>query len=91
MPRKNTDIPYGTAPSLSDYIAKTYSVSLCVLQSQRLLHVLGFLLVRPQVFTGKGMGSEREREDLKELKEPAQNREAIAAYQDIRHKLALLF
>lgn len=47
---------------LSDYIAKTYSVSLCVHQCQRLLHNLGFSLVRPQVFPDKGMGNEEERE-----------------------------
>ena len=52
-------------PSLSDYIAKTYSVSLCVRQCQRLLHNLGFSLVRPQVFPGKGMGNEEERESFK--------------------------
>lgn len=52
-------------PSLSDYIAKTYSVSLCVRQCQRLLHNLGFSLVRPQVFPGKGMGNEDERESFK--------------------------
>lgn len=52
-------------PSLSDYIEKTYSVSLCVRQCQRILHALGFSLVRPQVFPGKGTGNEAEREDFK--------------------------
>ena len=46
-------------------INKTYSVSLCVRQCQRLLHNLGFSLVRPQVFPGKGMGNEEERESFK--------------------------
>lgn len=39
--------------SLSDYIQKTFSVSLGIRQCQRLLHQLGFSLVRPQTFPGK--------------------------------------
>lgn len=52
-------------PSLSDFILKTYSVSLCVRQCQRLLHALGFSLVRPQVFPGKSMSNKEERENFK--------------------------
>lgn len=55
-------------PSLSDYILKTYSVSLCVRQCQRLMHNLGFSLVRPQVFPGKGTEDEQERESFKKTK-----------------------
>ena len=62
---KEYGYPVWDGPSLSDYIAKTYSVPLCVRQCQRLLHSLGFSLVRPQIFPGKGAGNEQEREDLK--------------------------
>lgn len=41
-------------PSLSDYISREYGVSLCVRQCQRLLHELGFALIRPQTFPSKG-------------------------------------
>ncbi len=41
-------------PSLSDYIASQYGISLCVRQCQRLLHELGFSLIRPQTFPSKG-------------------------------------
>lgn len=62
---KEYGYPVWDGPSLSDYIAKTYSVSLCTRQCQRMLHALGFSLVRPQVFPGKGTGSEAERESFK--------------------------
>ena len=62
---KEYGYPVWDGPSLSDYIAKTYSVSLCVRQCQRLLHALGFSLVRPQVFPGKGADNEQEREEFK--------------------------
>lgn len=62
---KENGYPVWDGPSLSDYILKTYSVSLCVRQCQRLMHNLGFSLVRPQVFPGKGTEDEQERESLK--------------------------
>lgn len=66
---KDTPKEYGYSvwdgPSLSDYIAKTYAVSLCIRQCQRLLHTLGFSLVRPQVFPGKGTQNDEERENFK--------------------------
>lgn len=40
-------------PSLSDYISRRYGISLCVRQCQRLLHELGFSLIRPQTFPSK--------------------------------------
>ena len=62
---KQYGYPVWDGPALSDYILKTYSVSLCVRQCQRLLHSLGFSLVRPQVFPGKGTGDEEGRESFK--------------------------
>lgn len=52
-------------PSLSDYIQKTYNVSLCVRQCQRLFRELGFSLVRPQTFPSKGHEGEPQREEFK--------------------------
>jgi transposase len=51
--------------SLSNYISKTYSVELGVRQCQRLLHSLGFSLVRPQTFPCKGNEDSSEREEFK--------------------------
>ena len=52
-------------PSLSAYIKKTYAVKLSVRQCQRLLHSLGFSLVRPQTFPSKGEENEQERTEYK--------------------------
>ena len=52
-------------PSLSAYIEKTYAVKSGVRQCQRLLHSLGFSLVRPQTFPGKGVQNEQERTEYK--------------------------
>ena len=52
-------------PSLSAYIEKTYAVKLSVRQCQRLLHSLGFSLVRPQTFPSKGEHNEEERTEYK--------------------------
>ena len=52
-------------PSLSAYIEKTYSIKLCVRQCQRLLHALGFSLVRPQTFPSKGEQNEQARTEYK--------------------------
>ena len=52
-------------PSLSAYIEKTYAIKLCVRQCQRLLHNLGFSLVRPQTFPSKGEQNEQERTEYK--------------------------
>ena len=52
-------------PSLSSLIEKTYAIKLSVRQCQRLLHSLGFSLVRPQTFPSKGEQNEQERMDYK--------------------------
>jgi len=52
-------------PALSDYIRKEYGVVLCVRQCQRLLHELGFALIRPQTFLSKGDEDSPERGDFK--------------------------
>ncbi len=52
-------------PSLSSFIEKTYAIKLCVRQCQRLLHSLGFSLVRPQTFPSKGEHNEQERTEYK--------------------------
>ena len=52
-------------PSLSAYVEKTYAVKLSVRQCQRLLHSLGFSLVRPQTFPSKGEQNEQERMEYK--------------------------
>ncbi len=44
-------------PSLSDYIAREYGVSLSVRQCQRMFHEPGFSLIRPQIFPSKGRDS----------------------------------
>ena len=54
-------------PSLSAYIEKTYAIKLCVRQCQRLLHSLGFSLVRPQTFPSKGEQNEQERTEYKKM------------------------
>ena len=41
-------------PSLSAYIKKAHGVKMCVRQCQRLMHALGFSLIRPQSFPSKG-------------------------------------
>ena len=52
-------------PSLSAYIEKIYTVKLSVRQCQRLLHSLGFSLVRPQTFPSKGEQNKQERKEYK--------------------------
>lgn len=52
-------------PSLSDYIASQYGISLCVRQCQRLLHELGFALIRPQTFPSKGNEGSPLRDEFK--------------------------
>lgn len=52
-------------PSLSDHISKEYGVVLCVRQCQRLLHELGFALIRPQTFPSKGDEDSPARENFK--------------------------
>ena len=54
-------------PSLSAYIEETYAIKLSVRQCQRLLHSLGFSLVRPQTFPSKGEHNERERTEYKKM------------------------
>ncbi len=52
-------------PSLSDYIASQFGISLCVRQCQRLLHRLGFSLIRPQTFPCKGNEESPLRDEFK--------------------------
>ncbi len=52
-------------PSLSDYIYKNYGITLGVRQCQRLLHELGFSLIRPQSFPSKDHIDDPRREDFK--------------------------
>lgn len=52
-------------PALSDYIASQFNVSLCVRQCQRLLHELGFALIRPQTFPSKGSEESPLRDEFK--------------------------
>lgn len=51
--------------SLSDYIWKTFSVQLGIRQCQRLLHQLGFSLVRPQTFPSKNEDNKEARNTFK--------------------------
>lgn len=51
--------------SLSDYIQKEFSVQLGIRQCQRLLHQLGFSLVRPQTFPSKNEDNKDERDAFK--------------------------
>lgn len=50
--------------TVSDYIKKTFSVDLGVRQCQRLMHMMGFSLQRPQTIPG-GKVTAEEREDFK--------------------------
>ena len=52
-------------PTLSDFIFKQYGVTLGVRQCQRLLHKLGFSLVRPQPYPSKGEEDAEARKDFK--------------------------
>lgn len=52
-------------PRLSDYIKKTYSVNLGVRQCQRMFHILGFSLVRPQTLPGKDEVNSEQRDAFK--------------------------
>lgn len=52
-------------PALSDYISSQFHVSLCVRQCQRLLHDLGFALIRPQTFPSKGSTDTDKRNEFK--------------------------
>ena len=52
-------------PALSSFIEKTYAIKLSVRQCQRLLHSLGFSLVRPQTVPSKGEQNEQERTEYK--------------------------
>ena len=52
-------------PSLSAFIKREYNTDLGVRQCQRLLHKLGFSLVRPRTMPTKGEDNEEERDDFK--------------------------
>ena len=51
--------------ALSDYIQKTYGVTLGVRQCQRIFHKLGFSRIRPQIFPALGEEDSEEREAFK--------------------------
>ena len=51
--------------ALSDYIEKTFQVTLGVRQCQRLFHRLGFSRIRPQTFPALDAGQDEEREEFK--------------------------
>lgn len=51
--------------ALSDYIQKTYGVTLGIRQCQRIFHKLGFSRIRPQVFPALGEEDSEEREAFK--------------------------
>lgn len=51
--------------SLSDYIKKTFNVELSVRQCQRLFHELGYSLIRPQSYPGKGFEDTEEHQLFK--------------------------
>lgn len=52
-------------PSLSDYILKKYNVTLGVRACQKLMHRLGFSLVRPQTYPSLENPDEEKREEFK--------------------------
>lgn len=52
-------------PTLSDYISSAYGVVLGARQCQRMLHALGFSLIRPQTFPSKGSGDDPRRQEFK--------------------------
>ncbi|MCD8155077.1 MAG: winged helix-turn-helix domain-containing protein [Clostridiales bacterium] len=52
-------------PSLSDYINKTYGISLGVRQCQRLFHEFGFSQIRPQTFPSKDHEDDPRRDEFK--------------------------
>lgn len=52
-------------PTLSAYIRKTHGVRMCVRQCQRLMHALGFSLVRPQPYPSKEHEDSAKRRDFK--------------------------
>lgn len=62
-----TDYGYNVwdGPTLSNYIESRYKISYGVRQSQRLLHALGFSLIRPQTFPSKANETSPEREEFK--------------------------
>ncbi len=55
-------------PALSDYINKTYGITLGVRQCQRLFHELGFSQIRPQAFPSKDHEDTPRREEFKKTK-----------------------
>lgn len=64
-PPENSGYTVWDGPSLSDYIGKTYGVSLGVRQCQRLFHDLGFSQIRPQAFPSKDKEDDPDRDDFK--------------------------
>lgn len=52
-------------PCLAAFISKKFCVSMSVRQCQRLMHSLGYSLIRPQSFPSKGYEDTKAREDFK--------------------------
>ena len=52
-------------PSLSAYVKKEHGVKMCARQCQRLMHALGFALIRPQSFPSKGYEDTEKRNAFK--------------------------
>ena len=72
--------------SLSDFINKKYNVELGVRQCQRLLHKMGFSLIRPQPFPSKGNEDSYERKEFKEkVAEISSDPNAVLVWQDEAH------
>lgn len=59
------DFKVWNGPNLSVYIKKKYGVQVSVRQCQRLLHALGYALIRPQVYPSKGSEDTLKREEFK--------------------------
>ena len=79
--------------ALSEYIQKTFGITLGVRQCQRIFHKLGFSRIRPQTFPALGKEDSEEREAFKKTKDIAENENAVLVYQDEVHFLltALVF
>lgn len=65
LPPEDSGYTVWDGPSLSDYINRTYGVSLGVRQCQRLFHQLGFSQIRPQAFPSKGQEDDPQRDMFK--------------------------
>ena len=66
--------------SLSDFIQKTYEVTLGVRQCQRIFHKLGFSRIRPQTFPALGDENSDEREEFKKNARYREQRESCPCF-----------